>query len=388
MIDIDDFVEIRECIYKSERYLVRDNGAIYRCKPADKRKRKNDEIWTFGIPNFKTAYMEFCGERVHRIVATAFHGEAPSNQHIVDHIDTNRQNNRKENLRWLTKLENILLNEITRKKVELICGSIEAFLENPSLLYGYEIEDKNFSWMKKVTPEEAKYCLENWTNWSKTASPNPNYKRNEHHIGEWIYEKKTNTSVGNITKKVEEQYDIPQIDVNVNNSSISPEISNVIDESIIEDTFLEIPDEADLGISEVNSEYVYDSLTKSAKQFDWKTPTEFPCCPEGIVDGGLHEYMEKLVEGHVFSSNIYDVYYVLDKAIREDKKDLIVLSGIKPDDDDVFGAYSLCLIKVVNDIFMHKSIKRFSNREEATRFFKIIIGELVATDDDYIMWDT
>ena len=103
----------------------------------------------------------------------------------------------------------------------------------------------------------------------------------------------------------------------------------------------------------------------------------------------LYEYMEKLVEGHVFSSNKYDVYYVLDKAIREDKRDLIVLSSIKPDDDDdVFGAYSLCLIKVVNDIFMHKSIKRFSNREDATRFFKIIIGELVATDDDYIMWDT
>ena len=29
--------------------------------------------------------------------------------------------------------------------MELICGSIEVFLENPSLLYGYETEDKNFS---------------------------------------------------------------------------------------------------------------------------------------------------------------------------------------------------------------------------------------------------
>ncbi|WP_294143305.1 HNH endonuclease signature motif containing protein [uncultured Sanguibacteroides sp.] len=33
--------------------------------------------------------------------------------YVVDHIDTNRQNNRIENLRWLTKLENVLLNPIS-----------------------------------------------------------------------------------------------------------------------------------------------------------------------------------------------------------------------------------------------------------------------------------
>ena len=35
----------------------------------------------------------------------------------IDHIDTNRCNNRKENLRWFTKLENALNNEITRNKI-------------------------------------------------------------------------------------------------------------------------------------------------------------------------------------------------------------------------------------------------------------------------------
>ena len=45
---------------------------------------------------------------VHRIVATAFHGEQPSEKHIVDHIDTNRRNNRAENLRWITRLDNLL----------------------------------------------------------------------------------------------------------------------------------------------------------------------------------------------------------------------------------------------------------------------------------------
>ena len=147
MVSIDDFKEEKDCIYKDELYSVRDNGAIMRHHREGVRKRKSDDKWTFGNLNVTTGYLDYCGERVHRIVATAFHGAAPSDQHVVDHIDTNRQNNRPENLRWLTRLENILCNEITRKKVELICGSIEAFLNDPSLLYGYETEDKNFLWM-------------------------------------------------------------------------------------------------------------------------------------------------------------------------------------------------------------------------------------------------
>ena len=186
-MNIDDYQEVRDCIYKDEHYSVRDNGAVLRHQRVGMRKRKLDDVWSFGTPNVVNGYMDFGGERVHRIVATAFLGEAPSEQYVVDHIDTNRQNNCPDNLRWLTKLENILNNEITRKKVELICGSIEAFLENPSLLYGYEKKDVNFSWMRNVTPEEAKNCLENWSHWTKIAAPNPDYKKESNQVGDWIY---------------------------------------------------------------------------------------------------------------------------------------------------------------------------------------------------------
>ena len=108
MIELDDYNEVRECVYKNEHYSVRDNGAVMRHQRIGIRRRKLDYVWSFGIPNPQSGYMEFCGERVHRIVATAFHGKAPSDQHVVDHIDTNRQNNRPENLQWLTRLENIL----------------------------------------------------------------------------------------------------------------------------------------------------------------------------------------------------------------------------------------------------------------------------------------
>ncbi|MCQ2246422.1 MAG: HNH endonuclease [Bacteroidaceae bacterium] len=156
MIDVNEnYTREVECEYKEERYKVRDNGAIFRMAREGKPKRAKDEVWTFG-EKIDRGYARFCNEAVHRIVAVAFHGEPPTNQHVVDHIDTNRQNNRPENLRWLTKLENILLNPFTKAKIEFWCGSVERFLQDPSLLKGHESLDPNFAWMRAVTSEEAK----------------------------------------------------------------------------------------------------------------------------------------------------------------------------------------------------------------------------------------
>ena len=131
---IDDYNEVKECVYKDEHYSVRNNGAIFRHKREGRKMRIDDERWTFGIKNSKTGYMMLGQHRVHIIVATAFLGARDSKVYVVDHKDTNRCNNRVENLRWFTKLENALNNEITRNKIICICGSIEAFVENPSIL--------------------------------------------------------------------------------------------------------------------------------------------------------------------------------------------------------------------------------------------------------------
>ncbi|WP_165397035.1 HNH endonuclease signature motif containing protein [Legionella sainthelensi] len=115
-------------------------------------------------------------------IATAFHGEPPSPQYVVDHIDTNCRNNRPENLRWLTRLENALMNPITRKKIEFICGSIEAFLDNPSTLNSYDVE-RNFAWMRTVTSEEAKNCKERMSLWASS-----NKKPRGGSWDKWVYE--------------------------------------------------------------------------------------------------------------------------------------------------------------------------------------------------------
>ena len=51
----------------------------------------------------KNGKMKNC--KVHRLVAIAFIPN-PENKAFVDHIDTNRSNNRVENLRWVTRQEN------------------------------------------------------------------------------------------------------------------------------------------------------------------------------------------------------------------------------------------------------------------------------------------
>lgn len=48
---LNDFKETKTCTYKGERYSVRDNGAVFRHAREGKRKRKYDDVWTFGKPN-------------------------------------------------------------------------------------------------------------------------------------------------------------------------------------------------------------------------------------------------------------------------------------------------------------------------------------------------
>ncbi|MDE5722083.1 MAG: HNH endonuclease [Clostridia bacterium] len=176
-----DFEKEIECTYKGETYSVRDNGTVMRHPRIGNRPRPTDNVWTFGKYNANTGYAEIAGELVHRIVATAFHGAAPSSQYVVDHIDTNRRNNRPENLRWVTKLENILLNPITAKKIILACGSIEEFLKDPSKLRQSYV-DRDFEWMRAVSKEEAATSLERMLSWAKSDKVSSGGS-----LGEWIY---------------------------------------------------------------------------------------------------------------------------------------------------------------------------------------------------------
>lgn len=354
MISIDDYSEVRDCIYKDELYSARDNGAVMRHPRKGKRIRKDDDVWTFGKPNDNTGYMEFAGQRVHRIVAFAFLGIPPTDQHVVDHIDTNRRNNRPENLRWLTKLENILRNEITRKKVEMICGSIEAFLENPQLLYGHESEDKNFLWMRAVTPEEARNCLEHWMHWAQTAKPGSPISKGNHQVDSWIFDAPNNRET--------------------TNSSATPVYSFTQQSPIAEENDTEF---------ELTDEDFHESYTLSARHF-WRTKTEFPCCPTVVSANGLEVYKENLKSGLLFSSNELNKYYVIDREIVSDK--LYVLCKTKDDNYDMFF-YNISMVWIRNDFYAHFRCRTYDNIKEATRWFNIFLGKEKMTESEELNWD-
>lgn len=327
MASIEDYYEVRDCIYKGEHYSARDNGSIMRHQRDGMRKRKLDEVWSFGVPNMATGYMDFCGERVHRIVATAFHGPAPSEQHVVDHIDTNRQNNRPENLRWLTKLENILNNPITRKKVELICGSIEAFLENPSLLYGHESEDNNFSWMRNVTPEEARISLERLTEWAKSpAVPKGGT------MGDWIFQGKPGAGFRSETRNV-----IPDF---------------------------QEPLEEEEEVEPLKTQ----SLTPNAIQLNWKYPVQFPCCPRHFSGNPLEAYMTNLEEGKVFSSNDYGDSTVLQFGMPQPDC-LWVMCSVSIG----WKFHAITKITFKDDVFYHENKGVYDIGDEPEELFEEIL---------------
>lgn len=168
MVDINEYTRETTYEYKGELYSVRDNGAVMRHLREGKKARKLDNVWTFGTKDKNKGYMMINSHRVHIIVAKAFIPGNEDGKMIVDHIDTNRCNNRVENLRWLTKLENVLLNEATLKRVTYLCGGdIQKFIDNPSCLQDLTGDNQDIMWMRTVTKEEAKLALERISTWAK-----------------------------------------------------------------------------------------------------------------------------------------------------------------------------------------------------------------------------
>ena len=326
MVSVDEYNETKDCIYKDEHYSVRDNGAVMRHPREGKRLRKDDNVWTFGKPNEKTGYMEIAGQRVHRIVAFAFLGDPPTEQHVVDHIDTNRRNNRPENLRWLTRLENALNNPITRARIENLCGSIEVFLADPSVLRGHEKIDPNFNWMRTVSPEEARVSLERLTNWAK-EHPKPQGGS----LGEWVFQE-------------QKQGSRPYIPLHYQ----QPEPVE--------------PEPADTRPIETKS------LTPNAIQLDWKHPVEFPCCPQQVTGKPLETYHANLKEGKIFSKNSFGESTILKYGLSSSET-LWVMCNISIG----WKTHAITKITYKDGLFYHENMGVFDIGDEPEELFDDIL---------------
>lgn len=296
--------------YRGEEYLVRDNGAIYRLSRKGKRRRRLDEIWTFGIPSQISGYMMMNTHRVHQIVATAFLGVAPTKQHVVDHIDTNRRNNRPENLRWVTRLENILLNPVTAKRVKYHYGSIENFLADPSNLRTGTLT-KDFEWMRAVTPAEAEYSRKRLLAWAESDSPSSRGT-----LGDWIF--------GPNEDREERQV-----------------------------------------------EALVASRTPGAVQRNWRVPAEFPLSPQSDYAEPLKAYFDSLKADSIFAVSPFGQTAVVKAAWSTDGTALFVLGA---HGEEAIKPWSLAKVTYEDGSFVHESRGTFFTPEGAEKQFTLIQG--------------
>jgi HNH endonuclease len=308
--DVNGFSVEAACSYRGESYLVRDNGAVFRCARLGLRKRPLDDVWTFGTPSSHDGYMAISGHKLHRIVATAFHGEQPSQSHIVDHIDTNRCNNRPENLRWVTRLENILLNPITAKRVEYLYGSLEEFLADPRNPKNGSLTP-DFEWMRTVTLAEAEYSRERMLAWAKADTVAGGGS-----LGDWIFGR------------------------------------------------------GSAPAGERNQQLVT-SKTPGAVQRNWQVPASFPLCPDTMDSTPLLTYFSRLKKGAVAVVCPWGETWVGDVALVDGDKSIYLLGE---QGDDAIKPWSMARITFEDGQFVHESQGTFFMRDGAEKAFALAQG--------------
>ena len=350
---LNDYEKEIEVEYDDERYLVRDNGAVLRKNKYRQRARPNDNKWSFGLQNSSSGYMFYAGVRVHRIVCTAFHGKSENPELVVDHIDTNKANNRPKNLRWVTRLENILLNPITCRRIEIAYGSLDAFFENPSAYKGTETT-QNISWMRTVSKEEAERSYTRLLKWVESGQVYQGAK-----IGEWIYEKERRKAISD-----------PQPSA----SAVSSQIQEWKARG-------ELRHENYHSYRPEPEQIYFESLTPTAIQVKWRTKTRFPLCPTDVTSDALSEYASSLRFGEVFSENEYTSSKIVQAFLSED--DLVVLTRFDEKDDPI-KPWAVSHISCDEEFIYHKNLGSFFTLRGALKEYCDYTGEdYEESIDDY-----
>lgn len=330
-VDINDFEIEKECFYQGERYCVRNNGSVLRFPKNNCKPRRLDNKWTFGkVGNH--GYLYFSNKGIHRIVATAFHGENLSKDYVVDHIDTNKQNNRPENLRWITKEENLLNNPNTISKLEYITGySIEELQENNwEKLHKYSSDKQDTSWMRPTTKEEANNFHKRQNIWRNSSNIENEIKENKIGMGEWVF-----------------------------NSVYEEDDDNILFN-------------------------YYPSLNRNAVQ-TYKTETEFLCCPPKNTDNPIENYFCNLKKEKIFSKNKYYTASIIKSDINSKQKSIIV--QCKSINNENKQSYSLFEIIFKNGYYIHDYKTQYIDINDCDTVYDYLLGKIPFDDNNPVLFE-
>lgn len=319
-MSIDQYGREIEVEFEGEKYLVRDNGAVCRKHRPGHHKNSFDETWTFGTPN-QNGYMCIASKSIHRIVAFAFLGDPPSKNDVVDHIDRNRTNNRIENLRWVSLLDNSLRHPSFRNQIIAAYGSLNQFFDDPRS--AKDLDPSN-AWLRSISKEDAARSRDQLIRWTESD-------------GFRTYGVLSNRVHGN-------RAPLP-------------------------------PPRPPEPIPEIQS------LTPMAVQRRWKTPTEFPGCPNELGQNPLGEYAGNLRPEAVFSRDRYKESWVVMAELGESLLSVLVESK----EEHAIKPWAVAKVTFENGKFVHEGMGTFFdlNGAKKTHYGLLGISFSVESYDDY-----
>lgn len=307
--NINIFEKEAMCIYKDEYYSVRDNGAILRHSRETGRKRKDDDIWTFGTSIDDKGFYSFGNVKVQQIVATAFLGTPPTSQYVVFHKNYNKQDNRIENLAWVTKFEYHILQPQVQAQLRIVTGEnkIEKILSDFEQYKAFL--PQNLFWMRSVSQEDADKCLQKYIDLKFS------------------------------TKEEREQLDWNTLESKKNIKEIFPDLKP--------------------------------ALTPNAFVAGNMIPSYFPCCPQTIGENPLQAYFENLKTGNTYYTNERYKTIVLEAAFYEEKQKIIVKceSG---DGEKAIKLWSVSTITFENGMYLHTLYRTCFEKKSADKYFTIL----------------
>jgi hypothetical protein len=112
--------------------------------------------------------------------------------------------------------------------------------------------------------------------------------------------------------------------------------------------------------------------TPNAVQKNWKTPCEFPSCPQESTDIPINTYATNLKIGEIFSRNKYSHSIISDFALSKDKTSLLVMCKISK--DNAIKPWSLAQVTYENDLFVHTNLGSFFKKIGAEKQFTLAQG--------------
>jgi len=211
----------------------------------------------------------------------------------------------------------------------MTCGSIEAFLADPSK-FRDKFQEPNYSWMCTVSKQEAKISLQRLLTWAKSDKLSHGGT-----LDKWIFDRSTSQDQNTET----------------------------------------IPGFPDLTKSK----------TINAAQRDWRIPSEFPCCPQKYSDDPLMSYAQNLIPGSLFCRNDTYSNLVSKYALANDHQSLHLITE-STEGEDAIKPWALAKVTYENAMFIHTSIHSFFTHEGAEKQYCLAQGlEWMGGDsmDDY-----